>query len=93
MRRKCRNGCLGPVEQRHITQTFDRKGSPVQVVIKNIPVTACSVCGEMTMSIDTLGNVNDILRPFHGSHGHVPELPPAEVFIAYDNATRVRKAA
>jgi len=93
MTNKCRKGCFGQLEHRRVTQTFERKGSQVQVVIKNIPVTACRVCGEATMSLETLGQINEILRPFHGTHSDVPNLPPAQVFIDYVEAVRTRKAA
>ncbi len=93
MKGKCRKSCLGQLERRRVTQTFERKGSRVQVIIKNIPVTVCSVCGESTISLQTLAEINEILRPFHGTHANVPNLPPAEVFIDYGEAVRARKAA
>lgn len=93
MKSKCRNRCPGPLVRRRITQTYERKGSPVEVIIKNIPVTACSICGEETMPLATFGKIGEILLPFHGKHNHVPKLPPAEVIIDFAAATRARAKA
>jgi hypothetical protein len=94
MKRKCRlSGCPGEVRLTRITQTFERDGSPVQVIIKNIPVNACQICGESTMTMETMATLDDLLRPFHGSHKNVPKLPPAEVFIDFPQALRAKKAA
>lgn len=88
MKPTCRNRCPGPLVRRRITQAYERKGSAVQVIIKNIPVTACSICGEETMPLATFGKINEILLPFHGKHNHVPKLPAAEVIIDFAAATR-----
>ncbi len=75
MKPKCHNRCPAPLVRRRSKQTYERKGSPVQVIIKNIPVTACSLCGDETMPLATFGKINEILLPFHGKHNHVPKLP------------------
>lgn len=93
MKRKCRFGCPGPLVQRRITQAYERKGSKVEVIVKSIPVTTCSICGDAAMSIDTMARIDEILRPFHGKHNHVPKLPPAEVIIDYAAAVRSQAKA
>ena len=87
------SGCPGKVRSGRIMQTFERCGSPVHIIIKNIPVNICRICGESTMAIETLAVLDDLLRPFHGSHQNIPTLPPAEVFIDFTQAVRARKAA
>ncbi len=78
---------------RQLTLTFERKGSKALVIIRNIPVTMCLVCGESSLTMGTQKRIDDILRPFHGHHGEVPKLPPSEILVDFDEVEQPRKAA
>jgi YgiT-type zinc finger domain-containing protein len=92
-RKCCRRECNGKPKPSSVTQVFERRGSAVQVVIKNIPATICPECGDATIGMETLRQIGKILRPFHGMHRNVPKLPPAEIFIDFAEAIKARSAA
>jgi YgiT-type zinc finger domain-containing protein len=92
--RKCRRKeCNGKPKPTFATQVFERHGSTVQVIMKNIPATLCPKCGDATLSMETLKDISKILRPFHGMHRNIPKLPPAEIFIDFAEAIKGRSAA
>ena len=92
--RKCRHrDCTGGPKAGFVTQNFERQGSFVQVIVRNIPATICPVCGDVTISMETLRKIGTMLRPFHGVHKNVPKLPPSEIFIDFAEAIKARSAA
>ncbi len=94
IKRQCRRrDCTGKTKAGFVTQVFECRGSPVQVIIKNIPATVCPVCGDVTISMETLKGITTTLHPFHGVHKNVPKLPPAEIFIDFAEAIKARSAA
>ncbi len=93
MRTRCTNKCPGKPEPGETTQTFARKGSPVKVTIRLIPAALCPLCHESYLSRETAEQLDHLLEPFHGKHGFIPVLPPAEVTIDFALATTMLKAA
>lgn len=93
MRKRCNGKCPGTPEPGFTTQTFERRGSPVKVTIRHIPAAVCPLCHEAFISRETGQQIDLLLEPFHGKHGHVPVLPPAEVTIDFAAATAVLQAA
>jgi hypothetical protein len=65
----------------------------VKVVIRNIPAAVCPICHEAYVSRDTAHQIDRLLGPFHGKHGRIPSLPPAEVTIDFAAAVSGMKAA
>jgi YgiT-type zinc finger domain-containing protein len=93
MRTRCTNKCPGKPEPGETTQTFARRGSPVKVTIRMIPAAVCPLCHESYLSRETAEQIDRLLEPFHGKHGFIPALPPAEVTIDFALATTMLKAA
>jgi hypothetical protein len=93
MRTRCTNKCPGHPEPGEVTQTFARRGSPVKVTIQMIPAAVCPLCHESYLSRETAVQLDHLLEPFHGKHGFIPALPPAEVTIDFAQATTLPKAA
>jgi hypothetical protein len=63
------------------------------VTIRGIPAAVCPLCHETFISSETGHQIDLLLEPFHGKHGQIPALPPAEVIIDFAEATAVLKAA
>jgi hypothetical protein len=63
------------------------------VTIRGIPADVCPLCHEAFVSRETSRQIDLLLEPFHGKHGHIPALPPAEVTIDFAEAAAVLKAA
>jgi hypothetical protein len=93
MRTRCTGRCPGTPEPGLTTQTFDRTGSPVKVVIRRIPAAICPLCHEIYLNRETARQLDRLLEPFHGKHSYIPPLPPAEVTIDFAVATATMKAA
>jgi YgiT-type zinc finger domain-containing protein len=93
MRRQCSGKCPGTPEPGYTIQTFERRGSLVKVTIRGIPADVCPLCHEAFVSRETGRQIDLLLEPFHGKHGRIPALPPAEVTIDFAEATAVLKAA
>jgi len=93
MRRRCSGKCPGAPEPGYTTQTFEQRGSVVKVTIRGIPADVCPSCHEAFVSRETGRQIDLLLEPFHGKHGLIPALPPAEVTIDFAEATAVLKAA
>jgi YgiT-type zinc finger domain-containing protein len=93
MRTRCTNKCPGKPEPGETTQIFERRGSPVKVMIRSIPAAICPLCHESYLSRETAQQLDRLLEPFHGRHGYIPALPPAEVTIDFALATAMPKAA
>ncbi|MEK6325090.1 MAG: hypothetical protein AABN33_25915 [Acidobacteriota bacterium] len=45
------------------------------------------------MSRETANQLDRLLEPLHGRHGHISPLPPAEVTIDFTAAAATMKAA
>lgn len=86
MRKRCTNKCQGIPRSSYITQTFERRGSSVRVTIRQIPADVCPLCHESYVNRETGHQLDLLLEPFHGKHGHVPLLPPAEIAIDFAEA-------
>ncbi len=93
MRTRCTNECQSVPETGRVTQRFERAGSPVKVIIHNIPATVCPACHEAYLDKKIARQIDLILAPFHGKHDQIPLLPPAEVDINFDEAVSAMKAA
>jgi YgiT-type zinc finger domain-containing protein len=93
MRTRCSNECRGVLESGRVTQTFERRDSPVKVTIHNIPATICPACAESYLDKKTARQLDLLLEPFHGKHDRIPSLPPAEVNIDFVEAISAMKAA
>jgi hypothetical protein len=93
MRTRCTNKCPGKPEPGEVTQTFERRGSPVKVTIRMIPAALCPLCHESYLTRETAEQIDHLLEPFHGKHGFIPALPPSEVTIDFGLATTMLKAA
>jgi YgiT-type zinc finger domain-containing protein len=93
MRKRCTGNCPGSPEPGFTTQTFERRGSLVKVTIHHIPAAVCPLCHEAFVSRETSRQIDLLLEPFHGKHGQIPTLPPAEVTIDFTEATAASKAA
>jgi YgiT-type zinc finger domain-containing protein len=93
MRKRCSNECQGVPETGRVTQRFERRGSPVTVIIHNIPATICPKCDEAYLAKETARQVDLLLEPFHGKHDRIPSLPPAIVNIDFVEAISAMKAA
>lgn len=93
MRTRCTNKCPGKPEPGETTQTFERRGSPVKVTIRLIPAALCPLCHTSYLNRETAQQLDYLLEPFHGKHGFIPSLPPAEVTIDFPRAVTILKAA
>jgi len=91
--RRCSGKCPGTPEPGYTTQTFERRGLLVKVTIRGIPADVCPLCHEAFVTCETGCQIDLLLEPFHGKHGQIPALPPAEVTIDFAEATAVLKAA
>jgi hypothetical protein len=63
------------------------------VTIRGIPAPVCLLCHKAFVRSETGRQIDLLLEPFHGKHGQIPALPPAEVIIDFCEAIAVLKAA
>lgn len=92
-RTRCTGGCPGRPQLARVSQSFTRRGSRVEVIVSRIPASVCPVCGQSFVDEDTARRLEAVLRPFHGVHGAVPDLPPAKVYVDFEEAGKKQKAA
>jgi YgiT-type zinc finger domain-containing protein len=92
-RTRCTRGCSGCPQLARVSQSFTRRGSRVEVIVSRIPASVCSVCGQAFLDEDTARRLEAVLRPFHGVRGAVPDLPPAKVYVDFEEAGKKQKAA
>ena len=76
-----------------MSQSFTRRGSRVEVIISRIPASVCPVCGHAFLEENTARRIETLLRPFHGTRGTMPDLPPAKVYVDFEEAGKRQKAA
>lgn len=93
LRTRCTGDCRGRPHQVRVSQSFTRRGSQVEVIISRIPASVCPVCGQSFLAEDTARRLEGVLRPFHGTRGTVPDLPPAKVYVDFEEAGKRQKAA
>jgi YgiT-type zinc finger domain-containing protein len=93
LRTRCTGDCPGRPRLGRVSQSFTRRSSQVEVIISRIPASVCPVCGQSFLEEDTARRLETVLRPFHGTRNTVPELPPAKVYVDFEEAGRRRKAA
>ena len=86
--KRCQQGCPGQPRPDAITRVFRRKGSPVEVILENIPAEVCPVCGRAFFSKEVAQGIDRVLLPFHGKHTAIPDLPPARVIVDFVEARR-----
>lgn len=89
---RCQEGCRGRLTATTVTRVFQRRSSPVEVILENIPADVCSVCGRAFFSRQTARDIDRVLVPFHGRHREIPNLPPARVIVDFPSATKKRAA-
>ena len=92
-RTRCTGGCSGRPRLARVSQSFTRRGSRVEVIVSRIPASVCPVCDQAFLDEDTARQLEAVLRPFHGVRGAVPDLPPAKVYIDFEEAGKKQKAA
>lgn len=93
LRSRCTEDCPGHPLPARVSQSFTRRGSEAEVIISRIPATVCPVCGRSFLAEDTARQIEVLLRPFHGVRGAVPNLPPAKVYVDFEEAAKRQKAA
>lgn len=93
LRTRCTGDCSGRPQLALVSQSFTRRGSRVEVIISRIPASVCPVCSQAFLEEDTARRLDALLRPFHGTRGTVPDLPPAKVYVDFAEAGKKRKAA
>jgi hypothetical protein len=62
------------------------------VTIRHIPAEVCPVCHEAYITRETGRQLDLMLEPFHGHHGHIPNLLPAEAVIDFAEAAFAQAA-
>ena len=90
--RRCQQGCPGQPHLDSITRVFRRTGSPVEVILENIPAEVCRVCGQAFLSKQVAQGIDRVLFPFHGKHAAIPDLPPAKVIVDFVAAQKKQAA-
>ena len=88
----CLQGCSGQPRLDAITRVFRRTGSPVEVILENIPAEVCPLCGRAFFSKEVARSIDRLLFPFHGKHASIPDLPPAKVIVDFSSAQRQQAA-
>ena len=92
-RTRCSGDCSGRPRLARVSQNFTRRGSQVEVIISRIPASVCPMCGQSFLEEETARQLEMLLRPFHGMRGGAPDLPPAKVYVDFEEATNKQKAA
>lgn len=92
MRNRCSNKCQDMPRPDFVMQTFERRGSSARVTIRHIPADVCLLCHESYVSRETGHQLDLLLEPFHGKHGNIPLLPPAEIAIDFAEAITAKTA-
>jgi len=93
LRTRCTGDCSGRPHLALVSQSFTRRGSQVEVIISRIPASVCPVCDQAFLEEDTARQLEAVIRPFHGTRGAVPDLPPAKVYVDFAEAGKRQKAA
>ena len=93
LRKRCIGNCPGRPRPARVSQSFTRRGSRVEVIISRIPAHVCPQCEQSFLEEETARRVESLLRPFHGVRGNTPVLPPAKIYIDFEEAGSGQKAA
>ena len=93
LRQHCTGNCRGRPQPARVSQSFTRRGSRVEVIISRIPASVCPACGQSFLEEEIARRLESLLRPFHGTRGRIPELPPAKIYIDFEEAGKIQKAA
>jgi len=93
LRKRCTGDCRGRPQPARVSQNFTRCGSRVEVIISRIPANVCSTYDQSFLEEETARRLENLLRPFHGTRGHVPDLPPAKIYIDFEEAGKIQKVA
>jgi hypothetical protein len=92
-RKHCTGDCPGHPRPARVSQSFTRQGSRVEVTISRIPASVCPVCGQSFLGEEIAHQLQLLLRPFHGVRSNIPKLPPAKVYIDFEEAGKKQEAA
>ena len=93
LRKRCSGDCPGHPRPERVSQSFTRRGSRVEVIISRIPAQVCPLCNLSFLDEETSRRIALLLLPFHGTRGQVPDLPPAKIYIDFEEAGSSQKAA
>lgn len=93
LRKRCTGDCPGHPQPARVSQNFTRRGSRVEVIISRIPANVCPICGQAFLEEDTSRQIASLLLSFHGTRGHIPPLPPAKIYVDFEEAGRTPQAA
>lgn len=93
LRTRCSGKCSGRPRLARVSQNFTRRGSQIEVTISRIPAHVCPMCNQSYLDEDTARQLEALLRPFHGTRSNIPDLPPAKVYVDFEEAINKQKAA
>ncbi len=93
LRKHCTGECPGHPRPDRVSQNFTRSGSKIEVIISRIPASVCPICQQSFLGEDVARQLESLLRPFHGVRGNIPKLPPAKVYIDFEEAGKGQEAA
>ena len=82
----CTAGCAVQPQPHRMKQRFTQAGSRVEVTIWNIPALVCPQCHRSFVEEEVAEQLTLLCRPFHGTPGAVPDLPPAKISIDFVKA-------
>ena len=80
---QCTAGCEGRPQPQQLKQRFTQTGSRVEITIWNIPALVCPGCHQSFVEEEVSQQLALLSRPFHGTPGAIPDLPPAKISINF----------
>ena len=83
---QCMAGCEAQPQPHRMKQRFTQTGSRVEITIWNIPALLCPVCHQSYVEEGIAEQLSLLCRPFHGTQGAIPNLPPAKISIDFSKA-------
>ena len=86
---QCTAGCEAQPRSHRVKQRFSLLGSRAAITIWNIPALVCPLCHQSFVEEEVAEQLILFCRPFHGTPGNIPDLPPAKVTIDFEKATLV----
>ncbi len=86
---QCTAGCEAQPRPHRVKQRFSQPGSRAEITIWNIPALVCPLCHQSFVEEDVAEQLILFCRPFHGTPGNIPDLPPAKVTIDFEKATLI----
>ena len=86
---QCTAGCEAQPRSHRVKQRFSQFGSRSEITIWNIPALVCPLCHQSFVEEEVAKQLVLFRRPFHGTPGNIPDLPPAKVTIDFEKAPLV----